>query len=367
MKIPIADPGRWFAEHRGELESLFTDVCLQGQYIMGPQVTAFEHQFADFCHTSHAVAVASGTDALALSLRALGASGGEVITSAHTAIATISAIEMAGATPILADIDPVSLCIDVSSVGTLLTAQTRAIVAVHIFGHPADVAGLQQLVAGSDIAIVEDCAQAHGARLAERPVGGLADAGAFSFYPTKNIGVMGDAGVIVTNSQELDQKLRELRQYGWDDDRISQASGYNSRMDSLQAAILSVRLAAFENDFERRQSIARRYLYALSHQPVISAPVTLPDITHGYHQFVVQCDNPDALAVSMEAHGVQHGRHYRLPVHAHPAYAGLRRAASLANVEQLYARMLSIPIFPELLDAEVDLICQILERGPWGK
>lgn len=360
MNIPIAAPARWFAEHGQELESLISDVCREGVYILGPRVDAFERQFADFCQTRHAVAVASGTDALALSLRALGASGGEVITSAHTAIATISAIEMAGATPVLADIHPVSLCIDVKSVATLLTENTRAIVPVHIFGHPADVVGLKQLVQGTAIAIVEDCAQAHGARLEGRPVGGLADAGAFSFYPTKTIGAMGDAGAIVTNSDELARKLRSLRQYGWDRNRLSECSGQNSRMDALQAAILSFRLTGFEERFERRQAIVQRYLNALLGQRKIVPPGIVANVTHGYHQFVVQCENRNALVAAMEACGAQSARHYSSPVHAHPAYRGLRRAESLANVDKLYERMLSIPIYSELTDEEVDVICHFL-------
>jgi dTDP-4-amino-4,6-dideoxygalactose transaminase len=327
---------------------------------MGERVAKFESQFADFCQTRHAVAVASGTDALALSLRALGAGGGEVITSAHTAIATIAAIELAGATPVLADINPLSRCVDIGSVASLLNERTRAIVPVHIYGHPADINGLRKLVAGADIAIVEDCAQAHGATLEGCPVGGLGDAGAFSFYPTKTIGAMGDAGAIVTNSDELFRTLRSLRQYGWDRHRMSQRSGQNSRMDTLQAAILSMQLAGFEERFERRQLIAQRYRDALSHQPHIEAPGIMPGIRHGYHQFVVQCENRDALASALEAGGVESGRHYACPVHAHPAYGGLRRAESLAEVEKLYDRMLSIPIYPELGDEEVDVICHIL-------
>lgn len=360
MRIPIAAPGRWFTENQCDLENLFSDVCNEGLYILGPRVDAFERQFADFCQTRHAVAVASGTDALALSLRALGVSGGEVITSAHTAIATLSAIEMAGATPVLADIHPVSLCIDVTSVASVLTDKTRAIVPVHIFGHPADMVGLRKLVRGTAIAIVEDCAQAHGARIDGRPVGGLADAGAFSFYPTKTIGALGDAGAIVTNSDELSRKLRSLRQYGWDKNRLSECSGQNSRMDALQAAVLSFRLAGFEERFERRQAIVQRYRDALMQQQHIMPPGSLVEVIHGYHQFVVQCKDPNALALEMGGRGIQSGRHYSYPVHAHPAYRYLRRAESLARVESLYGRMLSIPIYPELGDGEVDVICDCL-------
>lgn len=360
MKVPIAAPGRWFAAHQDELEGLFSAVCSEGQYIMGPRVAEFESQFADFCQTRHAIAVASGTDALALSLRALGTGGGEVITSAHTAVATIAAIELSGATPVLADIDPVSRCLATDSVASLLSEQTRAIVAVHIFGHPADINELSKLVAGTNITIVEDCAQAHGAALESRPVGGLANAGVFSFYPTKTIGAMGDAGAIVTDSDELAQVLRSLRQYGWDQDRLSRCSGQNSRMDALQAAILCLRLAGFEEEFERRQLIAQRYLDVLALQQHIDAPGTLSDVTHGYHQFVVQCKGRDALAAALADAGVESGRHYIRPVHAHPAYVRLHRADSLAEVEKLYDRMLSIPVYPELEDEEVDVICHTL-------
>lgn len=366
MTIPIAAPDRWFAAHQADIHRVFSEVCRAGQYILGPEVAEFENGFAGFCRARHAIAVASGTDALSLALQALDVAGGEVITSAHTAVATIAAIQMAGATPVLADIDPVSHCLAPDSVATLVGERTSAIVAVHIFGHPADMHRLGRLVAGTGVALVEDCAQAHGARLDGQPVGTLGDAGAFSFYPTKTLGAMGDAGAVVTDSDELAEKLCGLRQYGWDGQRLSQYDGRNSRMDALQAAILSFRLSGFDRHFQRRQTIAQRYDAALERQPLIDAPVALPGVTHGYHQYVVQCAERDALRAALSDAGIQCALHYPSPVHAHPAYRNLRRAESLARVETLYERMLSIPIYPELHDAEVDVICRALAAWPGG-
>lgn len=366
MTIPIAAPDRWFTAHQADVHRIFSEVCRAGHYILGPEVAEFETRFAGFCQARHAIAVASGTDALSLALQALDVAGGEVVTSAHTAVATIAAIQMAGAAPVLADIDPVSHCLDPDSVATLVSHRTRAVVAVHIFGHPADMHRLGRLVNGTGIALVEDCAQAHGARLDGQPVGNLGDAGAFSFYPTKTLGAMGDAGAVVSNSDELAGKLSGLRQYGWDAQRLSQYDGRNSRMDAVQAAILSFRLSGFDKHFERRQAIARRYDEALAAQPLIDAPVALPGVTHGYHQYVVQCAERDALRAALSDAGIQCALHYPCPVHAHPAYRKLRRAESLARVEALYGRMLSIPIYPELRDAEVEIICCALAAWPGG-
>lgn len=360
MTIPVAAPVRWFEQHRQEVATALAGVVSGGQYILGPRVTEFEQLFAQFCACPHAIAVASGTDAITLSLRVLEVAGKEVITSAHTATATVAAIERAGATPVLADIDPVTHCLSAESVASLLSLRTRAIVPVHIFGHPADIDGLRAVIGPRDIALVEDCAQAHGARIGDQPLGGLGLAGAFSFYPTKNIGALGDAGAIVTHDDLLARQLRQLRQYGWDEMRCSQLHGQNSRMDEVQAAILALRLADFPASFRRRREIARRYDAALANHPAVLAPVTAAGATHAFHLYVVQARHRDALAADLRAQGIQTGRHYATPMHRQPAYRTIARAKSLRNVERLYERMLSVPIYPELTDHEVDRICEAL-------
>ena len=366
MTIPVAAPVRWFEQHRQEVASALAGVVSGGQYILGPRVAEFERLFAEFCACPHAVAVASGTDAITLSLRVLEVAGKEVITSAHTATATVAAIECAGATPVLADIDPVTHCLSPASVASLLSPRTRAIVPVHIFGHPADLDGLRAVIGPRDIALVEDCAQAHGARIGDRPVGGIGLAGAFSFYPTKNIGALGDAGAVVTHDECVARQLRQLRQYGWDETRCSQLHGQNSRMDEVQAAILALRLADFPAAFRRRQQIAQRYNEALANHPHVLAPQTAPGATHAFHLYVVRTSRPDALAAQLLAAGIETARHYATPIHRQPAYRDILRAESLRNVERLYETMLSVPIDPELTDQEVDRICEALSRERAG-
>jgi dTDP-4-amino-4,6-dideoxygalactose transaminase len=331
-----------------------------GQYILGPQVQAFEEEFAAWCQADHAVAVASGTDALVLILHALGVAGGEVITSAHTAVATLAAIERAGGTPVLADIDPVSRCLDPRSVRRLVGGRTRAVVVVHIYGHPADLEALGALVAGTGIALVEDCAQAHGAAIGGRPVGALAVAGAFSFYPTKNLGAMGDAGAVVTNDAELAHTIRGLRQYGWNRDRVCEYSGHNSRMDEVQAAVLRLKLDSLTTTVERRRWIAARYDNALRDSRSITSPRVAPGASHAYHLYVVEAEQREALEAFMSERGIETMRHYALPSYRHPAYQDVRRDGEMSKLEKLYRMIVSIPVFAELTDGEVDVICGAL-------
>jgi dTDP-4-amino-4,6-dideoxygalactose transaminase len=366
VTIPIAAPVRWFEQHQQAVAAAVAGVVSGGQYILGPRVEAFERAFAAFCACPHAVAVASGTDAITLALRVLDVAGKEVITSAHTAMATVAAIECAGATPVLADIDPASHCLCPESVASVLSPRTRAIVAVHIFGHPADLHGLRAVTGSGDIGLVEDCAQAHGASIDGSPVGSFGLAGAFSFYPTKNIGALGDAGAVVTRDEHVARQLRQLRQYGWDETRRSLLHGQNSRMDEVQAAILALRLADFPAAFARRQQIAQRYNEALANHPHVLAPETAPGATHAFHLYVVRTSRPDALAAQLLAEGIQTARHYTTPIHRQPAYRDILRAKSLRNVERLYETMLSIPVYPELTDQEVDRICEALSRWRAG-
>lgn len=360
MKVPVADPSRWFRRRADEVAAVHTRVLESGRFILGPEVERFEREFAAFCGTQHAVAVASGTDALTLSLHALGVAGGEVITSAHTAPATLAAIERAGARPVLADIHASHPCLAPASARKLLGPATRAIVAVHMHGHPADMAALAELAAAYGVPVVEDASQAHGARLRGAPVGAIGIAGAFSFYPTKNIGAMGDAGAVVTSDPQLAGELRQLRQYGWDDMRVSQCSGFNSRMDDLQAALLRLRLRYFDRDFARRQALAGRYRDVIAGASSLAAPQVPEGVIHGFHHFIVQTPARDELAAFLHSRGIGSARYYEQPVYEHPAYAGLRGDGEFGNTRRLYATMLAVPVFPELSDDEADRIVQAL-------
>lgn len=365
MTIPVADPSRWFRRHAAEVAAAQARVLESGQFILGPEVARFEQEFAAFCAAEHAVAVASGTDALTLALCALGAAGGEVVTSAHTAVATLAAIERAGARPVLADIATPGHCLDPASVCARVGPATRAIVAVHMHGNPADMAALTALAAARDIPVVEDASQAHGARVDGAPVGSLGTAAAFSFYPTKTIGAMGDAGAVVTSDPELARALRRLREYGWDDRRVSQRSGFNSRMDDLQAALLRLRLRYFDEDFARRQALAAGYLQAIAGASSVTAPAVAPGVMHGFHHFIVQSPERDELARFLASRGIGSARYYEQPVYDHPAYAGLRAAGDFGNTQRLYATMLAVPVFPELADDEADRIVQALAE--WAR
>lgn len=360
MSISLAEPRRWFEAHADEVHAALAAVISDGRYMLGPQVARFEQAFAEAQGAAHAVAVASGTDALALTLRALEVAGGEVVTSAHTATATLAAIELAGAQPVLADIEPDSRCLAPTSVASLMGPHTRAIIPVHLYGHPADMAPLLALAAGRGLPVVEDCAQAQGAFLDGRAVGTFGRAGAFSFYPTKNLGALGDAGAVVTDDAALAARLRELRQYGWNEQRQAQQAGTNSRMDELQAAILNLRLTGFPRAMERRRAIAARYSEALAGQPRIRAPRQGPGAQHAWHLYVVECDDRDGLAAHLARAGIGTGIHYPTPAHCQPAYRALRRDGSLPVLAQLTPKILTLPCYPELSDAEVDRVIEAL-------
>jgi dTDP-4-amino-4,6-dideoxygalactose transaminase len=299
--------------------------------------------------------VSSGTDAIELALRALGiGAGDEVITQANTCVPTISAIERAGATPVLCDVEPEAATIDASSLQAAITDRTAAVIPVHLYGQCAEMEAISEIVKRHDIVIVEDCAQAAGAQLGGRQAGTMGAAGCFSFYPSKNLSAFGDAGAVVTADQDLAERLRRIRVYGLEDGNALGA-GVNSRMDEFQAAVLRVKLELLEQRNDRRREIARVYREALSDtgaQPL----VPLPDRVHAYHQFVVTVDERDRFRERMGERGVETMVHYPTPIHRHDAYAHLGGALSLEVSENLSERVVSLPIYPELTAEEVDTV-----------
>jgi len=360
--IPVANPGAQFKAHEEKIRAAIDEVLTSGWYILGPQVRAFEEEFAAFCGARSCVGAASGTDALVLALLATGvAPGDEVITVSHTAVATVAAIEEIGAVPVFADIDPVSRCLDPAALPPLIGPRTKAIIPVHIFGQPADLPAIVALAQAHRLIVIEDCAQAHGAEIAGRRVGSFGHAATFSFYPTKNLGAIGDGGAVVTNEPELGERCRALREYGWQERYVSSLAGINSRLDELQAAILRVKLPHLATDNGRRRDIAAAYRQALEGTG-ISPPAQLDGTLHAMHLFVVESDRRDALSRQLAAHGVASARHYPLPVHQQPAYAGrIRGGDALPVTERLYGRLLSLPMFPELTDSEVGRVCDALK------
>lgn len=360
--ILVADPGAGVRCEREILLSAMDRVLCGGQYILGPEVHSFEQEWAGYLGVSHCVGVANGTDALALALKATGVQAGdEVITVSHTAVATIVAIEAIGAIPVFVDIDPTTRCMDSGLLKAAITSRTRAIVPVHMYGQPAPMNNILSLARRFHCWVVEDCAQAHGAAIGEKKVGSFGDAAAFSFYPTKNLGAIGDAGAVVCQSPVIESRLRALRQYGWRDRYVSEDVGTNSRLDELQAAILRVKLRHLDQRNRTRRAIAERYRGALASTGAVPPP-TIPGTTHAMHLFVLESEQRERLATYLSEVGIATARHYPVPVHRQPAYVGrITGADRLPVTEALYQRILTIPCHPELTDEQVQRVCDRLQ------
>jgi dTDP-4-amino-4,6-dideoxygalactose transaminase len=358
MLLP-ADPKAGYLAHKDLLDQAIRETMESGWYIMGPKVAIFEERFATYLGASSCVGVANGTDAVSLALRACGVGPGDrVLTVSHTAVATVSAIDWIGAKPVLVDIDPCTYTIDIQKAeDTLKQASAggiKAIVAVHIYGHPANVTALSVIAQRHGIVLIEDCAQAHGARIAGRKVGSIGDCGAFSFYPTKNLGAFGDGGAVATSRAGVKEKLRLLQQYGWRERYISVDAGYNSRLDELQAAILNCKLAWLDTDNDRRRTIAHSYNEGLSGLP-LETPVERADCRHVYHQYVIRLKDRDKLKAHLEGQGIRTAILYPMPVHLQPGYSSRVEMGKggLSVTEQAAHEILCLPIYPELSDSAV--------------
>ncbi len=348
--IPCANPDEGCRRRREAILAAVARVVDRGQYILGEEVASFETAFAAYCGVEHAVGVASGTDALTLALRALGITqGDEVITVSHTALATVAAILATGATPVLVDVEPDYWTLDPAQLAPAVTQHTKAIVAVHLYGQPAALDAVTSFAREYGLFVVEDCAQAAGARHGTRRVGSIGDVGCFSFYPTKNLGAIGDGGLVVTHDARLAERVRRLRQYGWDDHRATEEPGLNSRLDEMQAAILNVGLADLDADNDRRRAIASLYDRQLAGLP-LRLPRERPGATHVYHLYVVAADGRETLRQSLARDGIVAGVHYPLPVHRHRGYAERCRvpAGGLPITDRLIAGVLSLPMYPDL-------------------
>ena len=346
---------------RADVLAAVERVLDSGQVILGPEVEAFEREFAATLGPElHGVGAASGTAALSLALRALGVGpGDEVVTVANTAVATVAAIRELGATPVFCDVAAETALMDLERLPARLTDRTRAVVPVHLYGNPVDVTALRDLLAGRDVGLVEDCAQAAGATLHGQPVGAGADVAAFSFYPTKNLGAYGDAGLCATRDPALAETLRSLRSYGQAGGPASQREGVNARLDELQAAILRAKLPHLPRWVEQRRALADRYLDRLPE--AVTPFATTPDAEHARHLFVVRVARRDAVRAALDARGVATGVHYPLPIHRMPAYAFLGLGeGSLPVSERLADELLTLPLYPELAPADVDRVCAAL-------
>jgi dTDP-4-amino-4,6-dideoxygalactose transaminase len=356
--IPWASPGAQYRAHKEAIWTAIGRVLDSGVYVLGGEVERFERAFAGYCGVTHAVGVASGTDALILALRALGVGAGdEVVTVSHTALATVAAIIAAGATPVLVDVEAETYTMDPARIEEAVTPKTRAIIAVHLYGQPAELDAIGAIAKRHGLKLVEDCAQAAGARYRGRRVGGIGDVGCFSFYPTKNLGAIGDGGMVTTSDQALALRLRRLRQYGWDEARQTEDVGLNSRLDPLQAAILDAKLPFLDKDNARRAAIAARYRAGLAALP-LALPQQRAGTDHAYHLYVLACEHREALAAFLGKHGIGCAVHYPRPAHRHGGYSARLRIpdAGLPATDRLVDRILSLPIYPELEDAAVERV-----------
>ncbi|MCG3189079.1 MAG: dTDP-3-amino-3,4,6-trideoxy-alpha-D-glucose transaminase [Burkholderiaceae bacterium] len=360
--IPFLDLQRINATFEPDLGRAAARVLASGRYVLGPEVAAFEAEFAAYCGVRHAVGVASGLDALVLILRAYDiGTGDEVIVPSHTFIATWLAVGQVGARPVPVEPEPDGFLIDPARVEAAITPRTRAVIAVHLYGHPASMAALREITRRHRLHLIEDAAQAHGAREDGRRVGSLGDAAAFSFYPGKNLGALGDAGAITCDDDALAQHLRQLRNYGALQKYHHDVAGVNSRLDELQAAILRVKLPRLDADNAHRRTQAEAYEAVLRGSPLAPSPVR-PGCEPVWHLMVVQHGARDALAAALAAEGIECGVHYPVPCHRQGAYAGGSWPA-LAGAERLAARVLSLPLGPHLSVADVRMVARCALRA----
>jgi dTDP-4-amino-4,6-dideoxygalactose transaminase len=362
MKVPFGDLSRQYKKNKKEFDSIISGVLEKGNFILGENLKSFEANFARYLEAKHAVGVANGTEALFLALKAIGAgSGDEVITVSNTAVPTISAIDAAGAKPVFVDIEENTFNIDPSKIEPAITPKTKAIIPVHLYGNPCNMEKITSIAARYNLKIIEDCAQAHGAEYKGKKVGTFGDCGAFSFYPSKNLGANGDGGMVVAGSSELAEKIKLLRNYGFADRYNSILRGYNSRLDEIQAALLDFKLTKLDEWNKRRSQIAGRYINELNKLPII-IPSDLPGYKHVFHLFVIRVKERQKFIEFMSGNGINIIIHYPIPIHLQPAYKFLNyKIGDLPVTEKVSEEIVSLPVYPELEEKEINyIIAQII-------
>ncbi|MGC8744019.1 MAG: DegT/DnrJ/EryC1/StrS family aminotransferase [Verrucomicrobiia bacterium] len=363
MNVPFLNLAAQFEKIKDELLPAVENVLAKGHYILGNNVEEFEREIASFCNVKYAIGVNSGSDALTLSLKALGIKrGDEVITTPFTYIAPAEAIYQVGARIVFCDIDENTFNINPRELGKKITAKTRAIIPVHLFGQPAPMDELISLVEGTEIKIVEDCAQAIGAKYNGKPVGSFGTVGCFSFYPTKNLGAAGDGGMIVTDNSELAKTIKMLRVHGISKRYYHDIHGYNSRLDELQAAILRIKLKHLNQWNARRIEIANRYSRGLANLPV-KCPTILPGNIHVFHVYAILSDRRDELQNYLEKQGIPTIIYYPKPLHLQKVYDEMGwKEGDFPVAESVSKRILPLPIYPELRDEQVDYVIDSIRK-----
>ena len=365
VTVPFVDLKQQYASIKTEVDAAIARVVENTSFILGPQVRAFEAAFAEYAGARACIGVNSGTAALQLALMAAGiGAGDEVIVPSFTFFATAEAVSVLGATPIFVDVDPASYTVTAATIERAITPRTRAVIPVHLYGQAADLDPILELAKTHHLHVIEDAAQAHGAEYNGKRVGALGSAGCFSFYPSKNLGAYGEAGAIVTNDEELATRLRLLRDHGSTSKYAHAIVGYNFRMEEIQAAVLNVKLPHLDDWNDARRARAARYSSSLANSG-IRVPREMDYARHVYHVYAVQSENRDDLQNRLTAAGVQTGVHYPIPIHLQPAYASLGyKRGDLPVTEALAERVLSLPMFPELTDEQIDRVTEaITARG----
>ncbi len=372
-----ANPKASYLSYKREIELAIRKVLESGNYILGEEVRSFEEKFASYVGVRYGIGVASGTDAIEICLRGFGIGQGHLVfTVSHTAVATIAAIERAGATPVLVDIDPKTYTMEPNSLEEAINyykkysklGKPSAVIPVHLYGHPAEMDDIIYIAKKNGLLVIEDCAQAHGAEYKDKKVGSFGHASAFSFYPTKNLGAFGDGGMILCNDLKLAERFRALREYGWEERYISSFPGQNSRLDEIQAAILKVKLEGLDKDNFLRRRLAKLYREKLEMLP-IDLPSEKDYAKHVFHLYVIRVDKRDSLRGYLKEKGILTSIHYPLPVHLQPAYKGrvLISPDGLRQTERIYKNILSLPLYPQLKDEEVETVCYYIRRWFEGK
>ncbi len=363
-QFPLAD----YHAHRADIDAALQRMLQAGHYILGAEVAAFEKEFASYVGSTHSIGVANGTDAIEVLLRALEIGpGAKVAVPSHTAVASASGIARAGAMPVFVDIDRDTATMCPDALDALLKSPQgqgiKAALVVHLYGHPAAWDRLEKVAAAHGIILLEDCAQAHGATFQGRMVGSLARAGAFSFYPTKNLGGIGDGGAITTSDEALAERIRVVRQYGWQERYISASEGVNSRLDEMQAAILRVKLRTLPASIAQRRALAASYTRGLAGSRIASAPVSRSDSSHAFHLYVIRSPERDRLMQYLLAHGVPVGLHYPAAIHQQLGYAHITAASpALPQTEAVMKEILTLPLHPYLSQAAIEAVCAIIRE-----
>lgn len=356
--ILTANPHAAYLAHKTEIDSAIQRVLNSGWYILGPEVEAFEAEFAAYIGVKHCIAVNNGTDALRLAVRALKPfSGGEGVTVSMSATATVSAIVEAGWQPLMIDINDDDYTMSIEALRAALTMPEMFIVPVHLYGQPARLDEILKLAQEHQALVLEDCAQAHGAMFNGKKVGAWGNMAAFSFYPTKNLGALGDGGAVVTDDDELARRTRLARMYGWEQRYVSAVHGGNTRLDEVQAAILRVKLGYLDQANARRIQIAKIYDEAF-----VDLPITLPPQGGVYHQYVIRSTRRDELKTRLQEKGIATALLYPTPIHLQPAYADTP-PSHLPITEKFSSELLCLPMYPELHDSEVNEVCEAVRRS----